>query len=373
MIVGLPRMHKEAGELRDLLPDFVSFLAAMDVSRVVIEEGYGSGMGFRSQDYLRRSAKIEIGSYDDALSADLVLVLRSPSLEALAKLRRGTILMSMLHYDTQPRRNARLLELGIRAVSLDALVDDRGRRLVENMSAVGWNGMEVAFSELRRHYSAFEDSDRPPLHVTILGSGAVAGAAAFAATRYGDQDLRARMIARGLPGVEVRMVDHDLTGRASYMSSVLEVTDVLVDATKRPDPTKVVVPNAWIATMPRHAVIVDLSADPYDFEMAPPIVKAIEGIPQGDLDRYVFHPDDAAYAGLSQHADTSHRRVVASCYSWPGLHPRRCMELYGAQIEPLLHVVLGIPPDGWDVTSDDHLERSVARAEIRRWMNTSRA
>ena len=92
-----------------------------------------------------------------------------------------------------------------------------------------------------------------------------------------------------------------------------------------------------------------------------------------ELSSLVFHPDDAAYAGLSQHADTSHRRVVASCYSWPGLHPRRCMELYGAQIEPLLHVVLGIPPDGWDVTSDDHLERSVARAEIRRWMNTSRA
>ena len=364
-------MHKEAGELRDFVPDFVSFLARTDVGGVVIEDGYGSGMGFRMQDYLRRSTKVKVGEYEDCMAQDLVIVLRAPGPEGLAMMRRGALLLSMLHYPTQPRRNAQLLELGIRAVSLDSIVDDRGRRLVENMSSVGWNAMEVAFQELQRHYTAFEDPQRPPLRATILGSGAVAGAAAFAAIRYGDQDLRARMVARGVPGVEVRMVDHDLTSRETYMLQLLEGTDVLVDATKRPDPTKVIVPNRWIGVMPGHSVIADLSADPYDFALDPPIVKAIEGIPQGDLDHHVFHPGDPAYDRLPPFVDASNRRIATSCYSWPGIHPRPCMELYGAQIEPLIHVIGGMGPDDWDVSSDDHLERSIARAEIVRWTRTS--
>ena len=50
MLVGLPRMHKEPGELRDFLPGFVSYLTERGVSSVVIEEGYGSGMEFAESD-----------------------------------------------------------------------------------------------------------------------------------------------------------------------------------------------------------------------------------------------------------------------------------------------------------------------------------
>lgn len=33
LLVGLPRMHKEAGERRDFLPEFVSFLSRAGVRR----------------------------------------------------------------------------------------------------------------------------------------------------------------------------------------------------------------------------------------------------------------------------------------------------------------------------------------------------
>ena len=59
MIIGLPRMHKETAELRDFLPDFVASLSHHDVDGIVIEEGYGSGMGFRIDNYLRASSKVE--------------------------------------------------------------------------------------------------------------------------------------------------------------------------------------------------------------------------------------------------------------------------------------------------------------------------
>jgi hypothetical protein len=46
----------------------------------------------------------------------------------------------MLHFATRPRRFARLQELGIRAISMDCIMDDKGLRLIENMHAVAGMG-----------------------------------------------------------------------------------------------------------------------------------------------------------------------------------------------------------------------------------------
>ena len=42
-------------------------------------------------------------------------------------------------------------------------------------------------------------------------------------------------------------------------------------------------------------MILDLSVDPYDCDGELKSVKGIEGVPQGDLDQYVFEPDDPAF------------------------------------------------------------------------------
>jgi alanine dehydrogenase len=220
---------------------------------------------------------------------------------------------------------------------------------------------------LAQIHPAFDHPERPAIRVTILGSGAVAGAALFGATRYGDQDLHSRMVARRVKGVEVTAVDFDLTNDEAYMRSRLSETDVLVDATRRPDPSKIVIPNAWLEVLPDHAVICDLTADPYDHSLDPPICKAIEGVPHGTLEHYVFRTNDPVYQPLSEFVNTSNRRVTVSCYSWPGLHPRASMAVYGSQLESILDVVLTKRPEDWDITSDKHLERSVARAEVTRW------
>jgi alanine dehydrogenase len=367
VFIGLPRMHKESAELRDFLPDFVGYLAHHDVEGVVIEKGYGSGMGFRTENYLRSSRKVRVGNYEECLAQDVVIVLRAPDEEALRKIRPGAVLLTMFHYTNHPHRNRMLLDLGIHAVSLDSIVDDRGRRLIENISMVGWNGMEGAFRELARTYPQFDEPRRPPIHVTVLGSGAVAGAALFAATRYGDQDLHSRMVARGMRGVEVTVVDYDLTSDETYMRSRLAKTDVLVDATRRPDPYRTVIPNTWLEALPTHSVICDLAADTHDFSLVPPKTKAIEGIPHGTLEQYIFPIDDPVYEKLAEKVDATNRRMTLSCYSWPGLHPRGSMELYGGQLEPLLEVVLAKSPHDWDIASENHLERSLARAEVTRW------
>jgi alanine dehydrogenase len=275
----------------------------------------------------------------------------------------------MLHYPTRPERVAFLKSLGIEGLSLDSLKDDTGRRLVENLRLVAWNGIEAAFNTLQTTYPnppGFDNPARPPIRVTLLGAGAVGSHVVSAAIRYGNEELRRDLIQSGIPGVAVTTVDYDLTGNESYMRELLSQTDILVDATQRPDPTRPVIPNKWIGDMPQHAVLLDLSVDPYNCVKDPFYVKGIEGIPQGNLDQYVFTPDDPIYQTLPECIDTNCRRYAVSCYSWPGIHPKACMEVYGRQIRPILHVLIekggiqNINPNG------RYFERAIARAQLSR-------
>jgi len=366
--IGLARMHAEYGERRDFLPSFVRWLEKAGY-RVVLEYGYGSGMGFSPDDYQPEGSTAAYATHDEVYQQDIVLVLRCPSDEDLKKLKAGTTLISMLHYPTRPQRVAFLRSLGIEAISLDSIKDDVGRRLVENLRAVAWNGLEVGFQVLHRTYPSpgLESPQRGPVYAVILGVGAVGMHAVQAASRYGNPKLWQSLARRGVPGVQVAAVDYDLTGNESAMREVLSRADILVDATQRRDQSQVIIPNEWIGWMPEHAVLVDLSVDPYNCEVDPPEVKGIEGIPQGNLDQYVFMPDDPAYERIPACVSTEHRRYAVSCYSWPGIHPRECMEVYGKQLYPLLRTLIerggvnGIHPRG------NFFERAISRALLSRW------
>ncbi|HZD57905.1 MAG TPA: hypothetical protein VE136_14335, partial [Anaerolineales bacterium] len=142
--IGLARMHKEPGERRDFLPKFVARLSKLGAN-VTLEYGYGSGMQYVEEDYLRLASSIKFGSLDEVYQQDYIMVLRYPSDEDLRLLREDACLISMLHYPTRPQRVEFLKSLAIEAISLDSVKDDSGRRLVENLRAVGWNGIEIAF------------------------------------------------------------------------------------------------------------------------------------------------------------------------------------------------------------------------------------
>ncbi|HWC69795.1 MAG TPA: hypothetical protein VG993_01405 [Actinomycetota bacterium] len=365
-VLGLPRMHMEAAERRDFLPALVAAADRAGAGQIVLEHGYGGGMSLGPDDYRAASSRVRFADHDEVLASDIVAVIRCPDETALRSMRPGTVLVTMLHYPTRPERTRLIADLGLRAVSLDAVVDDLGRRQVEYLEAVGWNGVRLAFVEMARLHPRFAHPSRRPLRVTCLGAGAVGAHAVRAATRYGDPALRAELAAKEVPGVEVTVVDFDLTSHEDYLLGRLEVSDLLIDATQRPDPTKPIVPNPWLAALPPDAVILDLSVDPYDFSVDPPRTKGIEGVPHGNLDRYVFPVDHPAWDELDRCVDTRQRRLALSCYAWPGLDPADCMRVYSGQVEPVLDVVIR-RPDGADIDSVDPNERAVARADLRRW------
>ena len=366
--IGLARMHVEFGERRDFLPQLVADLEKRG-AQVFLEHGYGSGMGFTEGDYQQIAPNTRFVSHEEVYQKHIVLVLRCPSNDDLKLMQPGSCLISMLHYPTRPQRVAFLKSLEIEAISLDSVKDETGRRLLENLRSVAWNGLEVGFQILHRTYPSpgLESPDRGPIYATVLGVGAVGMNAVQAASRYGDLKLWNTLAARGVPGVQVTAVDYDLAGREETMNEILKRTDILIDATQRPDPSKIIIPNEWIGLMPGHAVLVDLSVDPYDCKAEPPEVKGIEGMPQGNLDQYVFMPNDSIYDRIPECVSTNNRRHAVSCYSWPGIHPKQCMSLYGEQIRPIMRTIIDRGGVQNFNSHGRYFERAIKRALLSHW------
>ena len=316
--IGFPRMQKELGEKRFFLPGFIQYLANLGMI-VYLEEGYGSRSGFTFDDFCQGSDAVHLCSRADAFSQDIVIILRSPSREELSLIRRGSCLVSMLHFPTRPVRVKILKDLGIKAISLDSIVNGHNIRLVENMKAVAWNGLETAFDVLEKRWPGLTRPDKEPIHVLVLGTGMVGKHAVDAATKLGNIERNNQHIQQGGPGALALAVGRNATNQPALLEKLFRQSDILVDASQRRDPTKPLVPNEWLEWLPEHAVITDLAVDPYTLDAVPPVVRGIEGIPKGDLDQYIFMPDDPKWDNsVPKEIASRQRRAVVSCYSWPG-------------------------------------------------------
>jgi alanine dehydrogenase len=364
--IGFPRMMKEAGELRVFLPGFIQFLVNEGAS-VYLEEGYGSRSGFTFEDYQGASPAVSICSREQAFQQDFVIVLRSPRLDEFKLLGKKSCIISMLHYPTRPRRVQLLKELNARAVSMDSIVNDRNLRLMEDMRAVSWNGLEVAFDVLEERWPGLDRGDGKPFRVLVIGTGMVGKHAMDAATKLGNIERNSDHIRAGGPGSLAIAMGRNLSFRVDIMQDLFHQADILVDAAQRRDPSRPVVPNDWIAWLPEHVVITDLSVDPYTLDVDPPVVRGIEGIPQGNLDQYIFKPDDPGWdKTVPPSIPSVNRRITVTCYSWPGIHPEASMLHYASQLEPLMQTLL---KRGYNSLSleGDYFERALYRASLKAW------
>ena len=210
--------------------------------------------------------------------------------------------------------------------------------------------------------------DGQPVHVLILGAGMIAKHAVEAATKLGNVERYESSLEEGGSAALALVAGRSATRDPAVMETLLARADILVDATSRRDTSRAVIPNAWLGHLPAHAVIVDLAVDPYLPDGDPPVVRGIEGIPQGNLDQYVFEPADPGWCGLiAPGVPTDQRRTTVSCYSWPGVHPTAGMAHYGRQLKPLMEALFRKGYDGLSLQGD-YFERALARATLREWL-----
>jgi alanine dehydrogenase len=95
----------------------------------------------------------------------------------------------------------------------------------------------------------------------------------------------------------------------------------------------------------------------------------VEGIPQGNLDQYVFDPDDPKWDQLvPESIPSKHRRTTVTCYSWPGVHAEACMRHYAQQVEPLMDVLFEKGYNGLSLNGS-YFERALYRATLKAWLS----
>jgi len=338
--IGLPIMLEEEGEKRAFLPDFVNHLVRLGFE-VFLENNYGNSLGYDTDDYKQEYAAVKFVPRAELFDKDYILILRCPHEGEFPRIGQQSCLISMLHFPTRRTRANKLKENNTQAISLDSIQNDFGVRLVENMKAVAWNGIEVAFDELEEIYPHLLRNPERPWNVLIMGSGMVGKHAVDAATKFGKRSRSMKHMNLGGEGVIATTLGRTITKQPRKLQELFKNADVLIDTTQRRDASKPIVKNEWLVNLPEHAIIVDLSVDPYLIEDEPPVVKGIEGIPQGNLDQYIFLPNDPEWnRTIPNRIPSQVRRKTVTCYSWPGIHPEDCMRHYAQQLLPLMRVLV---------------------------------
>lgn len=357
--MGFPKMHKETSEKRDFLPEF--FKELKYEADIFLEEGYGEQLGYTSEDYLQCNDKIKFESPENVFKKDLIIVLRCPEPEEICLMNEGSILISMLHYETRETRNRLFKERKLNCFSMDAMTNDENERILVNYKGTSRAGSRIAFEELKKRTDDFKNIGKKVLNVSIIGLGAVAANSAKAFEEFGDREFLNDENGRG---IIIHMLPRTITQNYNSLKNIIKNTDILVDASKRPDSSRIIVSNELIKDLPEHAVILDLTADPYNDKIEPMQVKGIEGIPTGTLDKFVIETDDVMYDTIPKSIISANRRVVVSCNAWPGIDAKDCMKLYGRQLMPFMDVILSKDIKDLNINSRNMYERSLVRASL---------
>jgi len=361
--IGLPTMHKEEGEKRAFLPSFIKMLNKYDVD-IYIDEDYGNKMGYKSDDYVAQNCSVKIASHDEVYMQDLVIVLKSPSLDELDKMKENCALISMLHYESRSTLRKRIVQNKIMSFSMDSVINDSNQRMVATYEQTAWGGVCTAIDEMEKRRSDFYCTKRDPYNVVIYGIGNLGINAGRSCFKYLGEKISAHSDFADIPGFIVTYIEKDSLKSKDDIRRIFSCTDLLIDATKRIDFTTYIITNDLIGCLKDEAIILDLTADPYFENTTSLQVKAFEGIPYGTLDKYVFETNAEEYDDIPKAVKTEFRRVTVSCNAWPGIFPEISMKIYEEQLEPFLDVMI---KKGYDISinSENSYERSLYRSTMK--------
>jgi len=270
MRIGVPKEIKNNEFRVGLTPASVREYVAHG-HEVLVETGAGIGIIASDEDYRAAGASIAATAEEVFASCALIIKVKEPQAQEIARLRPGQLLFTYLHLAPDPDQAKALLASGCTAVAYETVTDaDHSLPLLAPMSEVaGRLAIEAAGEALRRSSGGRGlllggVPGVPPGRVMVIGGGVVGTHAARMAAGLGAD---VTILDRSLP--RLRQLDELFQGRVRTRFSTAEALEqevVLADAVIG----AVLVPGAsaprlvtrkMLATMKRGSVLVDVAID----------------------------------------------------------------------------------------------------------------
>ncbi len=185
MRVGVPKESREGERRVALIPDGVGALAGRGLE-VAVEAGAGEAAGHPDAEYSEAGANV--GSADDAWSADVVAKVAVPTLDEIARMRPGQVLVGHLAPLTSPETNRALAEQGVTAFAMEAIPRITRAQAMDALSSqanvAGYAATLLAAREAGRFFPMMTTAAGTvaPAKVLVLGAG-VAGLQAIATAK----------------------------------------------------------------------------------------------------------------------------------------------------------------------------------------------
>ena len=125
MIVGSPKEVKIQESRVGLTPGSAREMVHHG-HQVLIESGAGVGIGYDDDAYRAAGAQIVADAETVFLGADMIVKVKEPQPDEIARLRPGQILFTYLHLAADRRQAEALLKSGAVAIAYETVTDERG-------------------------------------------------------------------------------------------------------------------------------------------------------------------------------------------------------------------------------------------------------
>ncbi len=269
MILGLPKEIKAAESRVALTPAGVHALVA-DGHQLLVETDAGLGSGFHDSDYEAAGARIVTPVEELWQEADMILKVKEPQAEEIARSRPGQILFTYFHFAADRTLTEGMMASGAHCFAYETLEVDGKLPLLTPMSEVAGR---MAVQEGAKYLEKPSGgrgvllSGIPgvePGHVMILGGGTVGTNAAWIAAGLGarvwlfDIDLdRLRYLEEVLPANVTTLYSTPQAIREWLPKIDLLIGAVLVPGARAPR----LVSTDDLKRMPTGSVLVDVAVD----------------------------------------------------------------------------------------------------------------
>ncbi len=269
MIIGIPKEVKIAESRVALLPSACAQLVAAG-HEVIVQHNAGILSGYSDDEFITAGCTIKNAIADIYESAELVVKVKEPQPEEYDLIQSKHVLFGYLHLAAAGDLEQVLLDSGAVAIAFEDVTDAAGGLpLLKPMSVIAGK-LAAQYASVLLHKNnggrgiLIDGMDTVEgAVVTVLGYGSAGEAAATYLERLGakitvidkvkDKLEQAKALGELVAAVEATA---DNIEQAVCASDVV-IGAVLVPGARAP----VIVKKAWVASMPKGAVIVDIAVD----------------------------------------------------------------------------------------------------------------